>query len=220
MIPSAQREDLGDEVILSLIDSCGIAGREAAEISSEFASADIHELGNADAISLLLSLIRRCADDMHPFSYLSVPITTGRAHIDQNNDRERIIEYNKQRAHLAANRLRGVLQGMVIDPSRLMDIPAWRQSDYHTFWVKVIEQFVERVYFLDGWQYSVGCTIEFATATALSLPTMTENRVPIDISSGKALISAAINEYEDRGRDATSLRRSLSKVEVAAAQDR
>lgn len=216
MIPSVQREDPGGEVVLSMINSCGIVGPEAARISAEFTPVPIHELDSSGTISLLLKLIRRCADGMHPFSYLSVPITTGRAHIDQESDRESTIEYNKRRAHLAADRLRHTLKGMVIDPSRLLDIPAWRQSDYHAFWVKVIEEFAERVYFLDGWQYSVGCTIEFATTQALGLPALTERLAPIGIPDGEALISAAIDEYEDKGRDPGLLRRSLSLVEEAA----
>ena len=220
-ISSSQGEDPGDQVIRSLIDSCGVVGREADEISSEFAPAPVHELNSAGTTSLLLTLIGRCADERHPFAYLSVPITTGRAHIDQEASqaaREDTIAHNKKRAHLAADRLRRALNGMVIDPSRLLDIPAWRQSDYHAFWVSVIERFAERVFFLDEWQYSVGCTIEFAKAMESGLPTLTENLAPIDAAGGQSLIRAAIDEYDVAGRDSHPLRRSLSMVEEAVAK--
>jgi hypothetical protein len=73
---------------------------------------------------------------------------------------------------------------MVIDPSRLADVPGWEQADYHAFWTKVIDQHADKVIFLDGWQYSDGCTIEFAKAVQLGLPRLTEYLMPLNVAAG------------------------------------
>jgi len=50
---------------------------------------------------------------------------------------------------------------MVIDPSSLVDMTAGSKADYHAFWLQS-SQHADELLFIDGWQYSVGCTIEFA----------------------------------------------------------
>jgi hypothetical protein len=133
-------------------------------------------------------------------------------------DRNGVVAHNRRRAYETAARLRTTLHGMVIDPSRFADIPGWEQADYHAFWIMVIEQYAEKMFFLDGWQYSVGCTIEFGTAVQLGLPMLTSHLAPLDAPLGEQLVLAAINEYATAGLDPEPLRRALSIAENAASE--
>ena len=227
MIVSASRPPevyLSRQVLMSLVASCGIVGEDAANISAEFAATARQTLSKAEVTDLLIALIGRCADDRYPISYLCVPITTGRAHIEWHAQhghtpdvvgrsragRKGTMAANRRRGRETADRLRAILTGTVIDPSRLADVPGWEQTDYHFFWTRVIERYAEKVLFSDGWQYSVGCVIEFAKAVQLGLPTLTEHLIPLDATAGKRLVRAAIDEYDAVGLNAEALRQSLS----------
>jgi hypothetical protein len=186
MIDSESRphgNELSKNVLLSLVESCGIVGPRAADISRHFAATG-RQSSTAESADLLLDLVGRCADERHPVAYLSVPLTTGHAYIECNARRDDTKADNKRRAHEAAQRLRAFLSDMVIDPSRLADVPGWEQADYHAFWTKVIDQHADKVIFLDGWQYSDGCTIEFAKAVQLGLPRLTEYLMPLNVAAG------------------------------------
>jgi hypothetical protein len=221
--PSSAATD-GD-VVLSLVQSCGVAGQDAHAISTEFAGPYGRAGSKQELIDVLLSVVRRCGDARHPFAYLSVPLTTGRAYIELRArkaktgeldagefqaERRRTVEHNRRRAYEAAKRLRANVRGMVIDPSRMIDVPGWEQRDYHRFWTSVIDQFAEEVFFLDGWQYSVGCTIEFSTAIKLGLPTLTTEFGGLNASIGRQLVYAAVQEYAEIGLDSKPLRDAFS----------
>jgi hypothetical protein len=217
------------DVVMSLVHSCGITGPDADHIRSEFVEPYRRADSKTQDTEVLLSVVARCADNRHPFAYLSVPLTTGRAFIELlarrdsvpvdpervRADRNSAVAHNRRRAYQTAARLRGILPGMVIDPSRFADVPGWEQADYHTFWIMVIEQYAEKIFFLDGWQYSVGCTIEFGTAVQLGLPMQTNHLEPFDAATGKRLVLAAADEYAAAGLDSDPLRAALSIAENA-----
>ena len=178
MINSGARPPLGrlsGDVLPSLVAGCGVVGGEAADIVARFAESVPREPSTSQAADLLLALVGLCADSKHPFVYLSVPITTGRAYLEwyaengrgpagasRSQDARKVARSdNERRAHAAADRLRIILAGTVIDPSRLVDVPGWAQANYQAFWLSVLDKYAENVYFLDGWHYSVGCTTEF-----------------------------------------------------------
>jgi hypothetical protein len=213
------------DVVQSLVYSCGVVGRDAYAVSTEFAEPYERASSKQERSEVLLSVVQRCADAQHPFAYLSVPLTTGRAYIELRartartgedhagefqTERKRTVEQNRKRAHEAAKRLRANVHGMVIDPSRMIDVPGWEQRDYHAFWINVIDRFAEEVFFLDGWQYSVGCTIEFSTAVKLGLPTLTTEFTTLDPAMGQQLVHAALQEYAEIGLDPNPLREALS----------
>ena len=220
------------DVLMSLVHGCGITGPDASHIRSEFVKPYQQAHSKTEDTEVLLSVVERCADNRHPFAYLSVPLTTGRAFIESlarrdgapvdpervRADRNITVAHNRRRAYEAAARLRASLSGMVIDPSRFADVPGWEQADYHTFWIMVIEQYAEKIFFLDGWQYSVGCTIEFGTAVQLGLPMLTNHLTPLDAATGKKLVLAAIDEYSAAGLDTEPLRDALSIAENAATE--
>jgi Domain of unknown function (DUF4406) len=217
-----------EDVVLSLVHSCGIVGPDAYIIQHEFAGQFDRTHNKQESIRILLSVVGRCADARHPFAYLSVPLTTGRSYIqmraqhvgeEDNNpaelraERDRTIADNRARAYEAARRLRSAIAGMVLDPSRLIDVPGWEQQDYHAFWAMVINQYAEEVFFLDGWQYSVGCTIEFSEAVKIGLPTLTANLASLNPSAGWRLVHDALEEYTEVGLDPQPLRDALSITE-------
>ena len=220
------------DVVTSLVHSCGITGPDASHIRSEFAEPYRRAHNRTEDTAVLLSVVGRCADDRHPFAYLSVPLTTGRTFIELlarhdgapvdpervRADRNSAVAHNRRRAYEAAARLRAILSGMVIDPSRFADVPGWEQPDYHAFWIMAIEQYAEKIFFLDGWQYSVGCTIEFGKAIQLGLPMLTNQFAPLDAAAGRKLVLAAIDEYVAAGLDPEPLRDALSTAENAASE--
>jgi hypothetical protein len=216
------------DVVLSLVQGCGIEGEDALRITDEFTGRFAEAGDKAQGAEVLLSVVERCADARHPFAYLSVPLTTGQAYIELRAkhaaaeldnpeelraERSRTVENNRLRALAAARRLRSALTGMVIDPSRLGDVPNWEQPDYHSFWTRVIDRYTEEVFFLDGWQYSVGCTIEFSKAVKMGLPTMTADRASLNARTGWHLVQAALAEYARVGLDPSPLRNALSITE-------
>ena len=228
-MPESSSETTHGDVLLSLAQSCGVVGRGADMIRAEFAGRFERARTKHESIDLLLSVVGRCVDARHPFAYLSVPLTTGQAYIElrarqastgvedadrMRAERKRTIAENRKRAYDAAERLRTRLQGMVIDPSRLVDVVGWEQQDYHLFWTTTIDRYAEQVFFLDGWQYSVGCTIEFSTAVKIGLPTMTADLSALNASTGWELVHAAVSEYIELGLDPKPLRDALSITEA------
>jgi hypothetical protein len=232
-VPGRSAEAMHGDVVMSLAQGCGIFGQDAYDISTEFAKRYERASSNQERIDVLLSVVGRCGDARHPFAYLSVPLTTGRAYIELRArraqtgaddadefqaERRRTVEHNRRRAHEAAKRLRANVRGMVIDPSRLVDVPGWEQQDYHLFWTSVIDRFAEEVFFLDGWQYSVGCTIEFSTAVKLGLPTLTIESTELNPATGRQLVHDAVQEYAQIGLDPKPLRDALSIGKVDTTQ--
>lgn len=228
---SAAREHYRD-VLVSFLQGCGVAEEDAVSIIREITPEPCRKLSKGGITDLLLSLVGRGVDDRRPITYVSLPVTTGRAYLDwcirhladSQRFRERALvvrqevsEANRRHARNVITRLRTQLPGMVIDPSSLIDINGWQQSDYHDFWLRVIEKYADRLILVDGWHYSVGCTIEFAESVRLGLPMFTENGEPLVASSGLQLVRIALKAYTDAGIDPTPLRRALDAAEKAAA---
>jgi hypothetical protein len=168
--------------------------------------------------------------------YVSVPITTGRAFTDwfraqgyelkPGSDeyktalRANVVLPNVQHAAAFIELLRWHNAGFIVDPTAL-DVPGWGQAEYNEFWCKIIERHVRRVVFLDGWEHSNGCTLEFETAQALTLECVDEKFQPISRERGLELICAAIAERKQLGLDSPHLERVArelrNKVPVAIA---
>ena len=217
------------DVLVSFLEGCGVAEEDALRIVREIPLGANDQLSKTEIADLLLSLVGRGVDDRHPVTYVSVPITTGRGYLDwciRHSDgsrpstkawavRQEVSQANRRHAREVIVRLRMQLSGMIIDPSRLVDIDDWKQSDYHTFWLKVIGRYVDKLIFVDGWQYSVGCTTEFAEGARLGLPLFTEHCRQLDVSSGLSLVRAALEEYQAAHVDSTPLRRALQLAEKA-----
>jgi hypothetical protein len=145
-------------------------------------------------------------------TYLSVPITSGKRYSVLNNrhngkldlslpdhrdqHRREVIEPNIVLARLVSTQLRKTSSAVVIDPTGLEDVPGWTQNDYLFFWACVIKKFARKVVFIDGWQYSKGCSYEFLVAHTNRIKTYNDQIKPVTLNKGIRLIKQAMDELE------------------------
>ena len=116
--------------------------------------------------------------------YVSTPITTGprllewlaanrkQAASDGTAEivREEVIAENLIHLGPVRDRVRAQSPAsQLIDPTEF-NVPDWSQWEYHRFWVEVLNLFVDKVVFADGWELSTGCTIEYATGLRAGIP--------------------------------------------------
>jgi len=146
--------------------------------------------------------------------YVSVPLTTGLRFVEwfgstgryldkesreyQQALKAEVVLPNVQRAALFLELFRWRHMGLIIDPTSL-DVPRWTQAEYLHFWTTVIQRHARRVIFLEGWQFSRGCTIEFETAQGSGIDCVNENLQPLSKSDGLKLIGAAITICDQLG---------------------
>jgi len=137
-------------------------------------------------------------------AYVSSPITTGRRLTarDTAEARDEARRENLAHSREVVGRLRSVLEGVVIDPAAMEDQPGWTQCDYRTLWVRVIERYVCKAVFVDDWQYSKGCALEFLACVRLHIPTLTERLAPISPAEGQELIRSAATLMRSKGESA------------------
>ena len=144
-------------------------------MTSIFPPQSVHAREIAFMLEILASVI-----EGRTAVYVSTPITTGKRFLKwyvQKKIDERVplteqkdmflrevVEYNRQRARVVVRRLRHGSSKIVIDPTSIVDFPGWTQDDYRCLWGRVIERYVDRVIFIEGWQYSNGCAYEFLVA--------------------------------------------------------
>ena len=180
-----------------------------------------------DEISLLLNAMK-CIACKEITTYLSVPITSGKRLLDYwiekkeqtkfqtgliNSDehKNKVVLPNLIHAEEVAKKVRSSNQ-LLIDPSQFDDVDGWGQDDYRVFWARVIENFVSKVIFVDGWNYSNGCAYEFLIAQRFGIPKFSESGVSLKLEDGIELISMAITQMDESLMDATFLRNVFEKL--------
>lgn len=94
---------------------------------------------------------------------------------------------------------------LVIDPTALADITGWQQHDYHLYWTDIMAKYVHTAVFANGWQYSEGCAIEFATATELQVNCIDHMSHQMDSAAGLRMIEEAILQYRRIDYTSTTL---------------
>lgn len=146
--------------------------------------------------------------------YVSTPITSGRrfAHWSSTRDIEfdlshpetylefkrEVLEPNSEHAREIIKNLRMRFDQALVDPTVLKDIEGWIQDDYRVLWARVIERYADTVVFLDGWQYSNGCTYEFLIANCTTpRPSIFQERLePLTVEEGIRLVKSAIMDLQ------------------------
>jgi hypothetical protein len=106
-----------------------------------------------------------------------------------------VVEPNRAEARIAASKLRASQREPVIDPTAVLHIRDWGQGDYRAFWAAVIERLAAKVVFLDGWQFSSGCSVEFLVATERSLPALTPSGSRISKADGIRALESALRDW-------------------------
>ena len=171
--------------------------------------------------------------------YVSAPITSGKrlarwvgsrnveydpSHPDNYADFQReVLEPNCEHAQVIISNLRTKFPNVVIDPTALKDIDGWIQDDYRYLWAKVIEQYATTVVFIDGWQYSNGCSYEFLisyqSASDHCPLVLDENLKPLTLEQGLRLIRAASNELKEAGLSTEFLDRIAEQLTTIALEE-
>jgi len=163
--------------------------------------------------------------------YCSAPITSGQLYIEWLSrsagsrhviddlspseralHRAQVIEPNRAHAREVADKLRQRARRPVIDPAVVGPISGWRQADWISFWEEVIARFVSEVVFVEGWEFSYGCTHEFWFATTKGIPTLDEAGKPLPASRATQQIAAAVPRLRAAGIDASKFDRILDSL--------
>ena len=172
-----------------------------------------------------------CIVDEKNATYVSAPITTGQRFLAwfkekgrtldpestqyKNEHFQEVIQPNKEEVKTKIAGLRRNLADsnpFLIDPT-VFNWPEWNQDDYRYFWGRVIERYIKRVVFMDGWQYSSGCTFEFFAAVRSHTQTLTEQQTPLDPDAGLQLIKKAIDDYNNCSIPSGYLHRVATELE-------
>jgi hypothetical protein len=126
---------------------------------------------------------------------------------------ERILSPNVELAMAFARRLHQSLGGnqLVITPAPFT-APGWTQAEYLSFWETLIRTRVKAVYFNDGWEYSNGCTFEFAVALDAGLPTCEADGRMLGAETAMARIEAAIASLDGDRLQSDRLAENLNRM--------
>lgn len=169
----------------------------------------------------------KCAVGGKVATYISGPITTGPRFIEwyistghllesdanayQQNKLKNVLARNESDIFEAAITIRNKFTAPVIEPASL-HIPSWTQQDYYLFWTELMRRFVSRVVALDGWQYSIGCVIEFHHAIQCGIQIETVDGVQLNEDNARKCILDAAADIELRGSSFELLKRMAQKL--------
>jgi len=130
--------------------------------------------------------------------------------------RSALLKTNVEEAGRFAARLRRQLGGgvPVITPAPF-DAPGWTQAEYLAYWEELIRTRVKAVYFNDGWEYSNGCTFEYAVAREAGLPTFTADCRELPPQVAVQMVERAMAEVGARGYSDARLRLHLERIRLA-----
>lgn len=113
--------------------------------------------------------------------------------------RARLLDRNADEAERFARRLREEPGGEPVITPAPFAAPGWTQAEYLDFWEELIRTRVKAVRLNDAWEYSNGCTFEFAAAHRAGVPTFDARGEPLSLERGIALVEGALRSLEERG---------------------
>lgn len=159
--------------------------------------------------------------------YVSTPMTTGKGSVESwravapvgpvpeasHEPPRHMIHCNHTYVQELVQELRRSLASPVINPTAIADLPGWTQSDYRVLSARIIERYVHTVIFVDGWQYSLGCSYEFLVARQTGAKTVTQSLEAISIAEGIRLIREATNELQQMGKSTSFLEAVTQELE-------
>lgn len=122
---------------------------------------------------------------------------------------EENVKLGKKFAQCVRNRLTD--KTIVITPGPFM-APTWSQPEYLFFWEMLLRTRIKSACFNRNWQFSNGCTFEFAVAWDAGLPTLDHNGEPLKLEDGIQLMESAIHELEADGFDTSTLHENLGRL--------
>jgi hypothetical protein len=105
---------------------------------------------------------------------------------------------------------------LVITPAPF-SAPGWTQPEYLAFWEQLLRTRINSTWFKSDWQYSNGCSFEFAVTANAGLPTLDHQGHPLAVRQAAELIDAAIRDLDSSQFDTTKLRENLARLDPVAA---
>jgi hypothetical protein len=106
-------------------------------------------------------------------------------------------------------RRRGLVN--LINPGPL-SAPGFTQEHYHYLWERVIVRKVYEIYFNEDWEYSNGCTLEYAIGHRKGIPLFDHFGNELPLSKAERMVERAVAELRARGIRADKLERNLSLI--------
>jgi hypothetical protein len=100
---------------------------------------------------------------------------------------------------------------LVITPAPF-SAPGWTQPEYLAFWEQLLRTRISSTWFKSDWQYSNGCTFEFAVSTDAGFPTLDHRGNALGVRQAAELIDAAIRDLDSSQFDTTKLRENLARL--------
>jgi hypothetical protein len=100
---------------------------------------------------------------------------------------------------------------MVITPAPFT-APGWSQPEYLAFWETLLRTRIKSAWFNRNWQFSNGCTFEFAVAQHMGLPTLDHEGKALDLRAGKELVEDAIHQLDSEGFNTLRLREYFQRL--------
>lgn len=140
----------------------------------------------------------------------------GKAWFDTNIFKANV-ESGKEFARCVRNRLTD--KTIVITPGPFC-ARDWSQPEYLFFWEMLLRTKIQSGCFNRNWQFSNGCTFEFAVALDARIPTLDHNGKPLDLDEGFRLMESAIHQLETEGFDASALRENLERLRAIRPDQR
>jgi hypothetical protein len=108
---------------------------------------------------------------------------------------------------------------MVITPAPFL-APTWTQPEYLFFWETLLRTRIKSAWFHRNWQFSNGCTFEFAVARDAGIPTLDHNGKTLDLDQAMQLIGFAIRRLDADGFDTSRLGENLERLQKICAHGR
>lgn len=146
--------------------------------------------------------------DLKSAAYGAGPLDSGRLYYEslaRGVSTTNIRNTNESHLTLFIHNLRRKLPYPVINPG-LLRIDGWAGQDYGSFFLKVIESYVKEVWFIDGWEYSIGATKEFVFCLHNRVPCLDQAGNTLTADRGKQLIMNAASYIEGLGLNSSKLR--------------
>jgi len=106
---------------------------------------------------------------------------------------------------------------MVVTPAPFT-APGWSQPEYLAFWETLLRTRIKSAWFNRNWQFSNGCTFEFAVAQHAGLSTLDHEGNTLDLLAGIELVKDAINKLNSEGFETSKLREYLHRLSAVRAQ--
>ena len=139
--------------------------------------------------------------------------------LGEDPHRSQLLDRNMEEAGRFARRLRERLETLVITPAPF-EAPGWTQAEYLDFWEELIRTRVAAVWFNEAWEYSNGCTFEFAVARREGLPTFDAHGRELSLERGIALVDAAIQRLRADGKEPGRLPTHLDLLKALRSSGR